>query len=99
MILEHALLHIRPGQTQSFEDAMRRAVPLISATAGFLGLEVRPCLELPNLYLLLVKWRHVEDHEIGFRQSERYREWSRLLHGFYEPFPQVLHFAEPAIEA
>jgi heme-degrading monooxygenase HmoA len=94
MILEHALLNVRSGQESDFESAMQVAKPLISATPGFLGLEVRPCLERPGLYLLLVRWETVEAHEIGFRKSERYPEWARLLHRFYEPFPEVLHFGD-----
>lgn|SRR5689334_3798288 len=94
MILEHALLTVRAGQETAFEEAMRQAMPLISATPGFIGMSVRPCLEMANTYLLLVEWKTLEAHEIGFRKSDRYREWSRLLHGFYDPFPKVLHFGE-----
>ena len=32
---------------------------------------------------------------MGFRQSERYEEWRRLLHHFYDPFPTVEHYKEP----
>ena len=78
---------------------MEEARPFISTTPGFLGMEVRPCIEKPNLYLLLVRWEKIEDHEIGFRRSDRYPKWSQLLHGFYEPFPEVLHFAAPTIQA
>ena len=99
MILEHALLNVRPGLEAEFESAMRTAQLLISATPGFLGLEVRPCLERSGLYLLLVRWETVEAHEIGFRKSERYLEWGRLLHRFYEPFPEVLHFRDAVVVA
>jgi len=92
MILEHALLTVKPGQEAAFEAAMRSAVHLIAATPGFIGLSVRPCAEKPILYLLLVEWETIEAHEIGFRKSDRYAEWSKLLHGFYHPFPEVLHF-------
>jgi heme-degrading monooxygenase HmoA len=95
-ILEHALLHVRPGQEPAFEAAMREALPLISATEGFGSLEVRPCLEKPGCYLLLVHWRRIEDHTQGFRASPRYQDWRLLLHHFYDPFPEVLHFG-PAI--
>jgi len=30
----------------------------------------------------------------GFRGSERYAEWKRLLHHFYEPFPVVEHYGD-----
>jgi heme-degrading monooxygenase HmoA len=95
MILEHALLTVRPDQEESFEKAMRVALPLIAATPGFIGVTVRPCVEKANVYLLLVEWESLEAHEVGFRGSDRYREWSRLLHGFYDPFPEVLHFRAP----
>ncbi len=97
MILEHAILSIKPGQSASFEQAMRQALPLISATPGFIGLEIRPCLETPGHYLLLVRWETLEAHTQGFRGSERYQQWKQLLHHFYDPFPVVEHYGEAAV--
>ena len=42
--------------------------------------------------MLLVRWEKLGDHTEGFRRSEGYEEWKRLLHHFYEPFPAVEHF-------
>jgi len=95
MILETAILDVRKGQESAFEEALRQARPLIAATPGFLGIEVRGCVEAPNRYLLLVKWQRLEDHMIGFRQSARYEPWRKLLHHFYDPFPVVQHYDEP----
>ena len=94
MVLEHALLHVRTGQQLDFEAAMREARPLIAASPGFLSIEVQPAIERLGLYLLLVRWASVGDHRDGFRRSERYEEWRRLLHGFYEPMPDVIYFGE-----
>ncbi len=99
MILEAALLMVRPGQEQDFERAMSDARPLIAATPGFRGLELRPCLEAANRYLLLVQWERLEDHTEGFRGSDRYARWKALLHHFYDPFPLVEHFAGPVVTA
>jgi len=93
MILESAILDVRPGQTEAFEAAMHKARPLIAATPGFISIAVRRCIEKPSRYLLLVEWETLEAHTIGFRQSARYQEWRALLHHFYEPFPTVEHFA------
>jgi heme-degrading monooxygenase HmoA len=30
----------------------------------------------------------------AFRKSDRYEEWRSLLHGFYEPMPEVLYFGD-----
>ncbi|PWC89190.1 antibiotic biosynthesis monooxygenase [Azospirillum sp. TSH100] len=95
MILEAAILNVRPGEQGAFEQAMADARPLIAASSGFRGMEVRPCLEDGCRYLLLVWWERLEDHTDGFRGSDRYAEWKRRLHHFYQPFPVVEHFAAP----
>ncbi|MCW2235601.1 antibiotic biosynthesis monooxygenase family protein [Azospirillum canadense] len=98
MILEIAILSVPPGQGTAFERAMAEAQPLIAATPGFRGLEVRPCMEAPGRYLLLVRWEKLEDHSEGFRGSDRYARWKALLHHFYDPFPVVEHYAGPVVE-
>lgn len=95
MVLETAILSIRPGQSAAFEAAMAQARPLIAATPGFQRIEVRPCIETADRYLLLVWWDSLEAHTEGFRGSDRYRAWRSLLHGFYDPFPLVEHYAQP----
>ena len=95
LILEHAILHIKPGESSRFELAMKQAAPLIAASPGFLGLEVRPQAEGENSYLLLVRWESIAAHRDGFRKSDRYQKWRALLHHFYEPFPTVRYYAEP----
>jgi len=97
MILEAAILNIRPGEEAAFEAAMREAQPLIAASPGFVRIEVRRCVETANRYLLLVTWETLEDHTAGFRQSDRYQQWRALLHHFYEPFPVVEHYGAPVI--
>ena len=99
MILEHALLQVKPGLDADFEQAMREALPLIAASEGFIRLAVRPCNETKGRYLLLVEWETLEAHTQGFRGSARYVEWKRRLHHFYEPFPLVEHYGESVANA
>jgi heme-degrading monooxygenase HmoA len=95
MIIEHALLRVRSGDERAFEAAMAEARPLISASPGFVSIEVRPALEIVGTYLLLVRWQSVADHRDGFRNSDRYQAWRDLLHRFYEPMPDVSYFGDP----
>jgi heme-degrading monooxygenase HmoA len=95
VILETAILDVRPGQEAEFEAAMQKARHLIVASPGCLSMEVRRCLEKSSRYLLLVQWRALEDHTIGFRQSAPYQEWRSLLHRFYDPMPVVEHYMPP----
>ncbi len=95
MIIEHALLQVRAGEELAFEAAMAEAKPLIAASPGFLGIEVRPSVESAGTYLLLARWQSVADHRDGFRQSDRYQAWRDLLHRFYDPMPSVSYFGDP----
>lgn len=92
MILEVAILEIKPGSTAEFEAAFKRASPIIASTSGYISHELQRCLENNHRYLLLVRWQQLEDHTIGFRQSPQYQQWRSLLHHFYDPFPVVEHY-------
>ena len=94
MITEHALLSITPGRESEFEHAFAQARAIIAAMPGFIELFLLRGIERESTYLLLVEWKTIEDHEIGFRQSPEYARWKELLHGFYEPFPTVEHVEE-----
>lgn len=92
MILEVAILNVRPGESPAFEQAFAEAQAIISSMHGYISHELLRCIEDPAKYLLLVRWKCLEDHEIGFRQSQEYQCWKELLHHFYDPFPTVEHF-------
>jgi heme-degrading monooxygenase HmoA len=51
-------------------------------------------VEVEHQYILLVEWVSIEAHEVGFRQSAQYLQWKSLLHDYYDPFPQVLHYED-----
>ncbi|MEO8627517.1 MAG: antibiotic biosynthesis monooxygenase [Betaproteobacteria bacterium] len=93
MILETAVLNVRPGQTAQFEAAFATASDIISASPGYVTHELQRCIETADQYLLLVWWQKLEDHTQGFRGSASYQEWRRLLHHFYDPHPTVEHYA------
>jgi heme-degrading monooxygenase HmoA len=92
MILEVAMLDVRPGQEDAFEDAFVTASSIISSMHGYVEHELQRCIERPSRYVLLVRWQTLEDHTEGFRGSPEYQEWKALLHHFYDPFPTVEHF-------
>lgn len=94
MILEVAMLQVKPGMEREFEIAFRKASSIISSMKGYLSHELQRCIEVDGKYLLLVKWETLDDHTVGFRQSDEYQEWKKLLHHFYDPFPTVEHFEQ-----
>ncbi len=94
MILERAIFAIKPGCQKEFEAAFARARPHIETAKGFRKLEMRPGIESPDSFLLLVWWNTVEDHMKGFRESEAFAEWRKHLGPFFAAPPAVEHYEE-----
>ena len=92
MILEVTLLSVRAGEGDEFDAAFERASSIISSMPGYVSHELQRCVEVRDRYVFLVRLERLEDHTEGFRRSEEYGEWKRLLHRFYDPFPTVQHF-------
>ncbi len=92
MIVEHAILQVRPGQSAAFSAAMAKARPLVASQPGFQSIEVRESDDDPGRYLLLIVWDAIESHRDGFRQSPEYQQWRALLHHFYDPMPIVNYY-------
>ena len=92
MILEVAILDVKPGQEAEFELAFEKAQRIISSMNGYISHQLQKCLENPNRYILLANWQTLEDHTKGFRESAEYQEWRAMLHHFYHPFPTVEHY-------
>ncbi|OPA73823.1 antibiotic biosynthesis monooxygenase [Paenibacillus selenitireducens] len=92
MILEVAMLHVRPHLVEEFEDSFRQASKIITQMKGYIQHQLQKCLEEESKYILLVQWETLEDHTEGFRGSEEYQAWKKLLHHYYDPFPVVEHY-------
>ncbi|WP_020568467.1 antibiotic biosynthesis monooxygenase family protein [Neolewinella persica] len=96
MILEHVHITIAPNRIAEYLKAFGQARPLVQVQPGCHSCRLLPALGEPGSFLLLIEWESKEDHTEGFRKSREYQEWSRLLHPFYEVFPEVNYFTIPA---
>ena len=92
MVLEVAILNIKKGMSEDFEQCFVRASSIIASMKGYLSHQLKKCIEVESQYILLVNWETLEDHETGFRKSPQYQEWKKLLHHYYKPFPKVFHY-------
>lgn len=92
MITEQALLYVKDSQSAEFTAAMRLAYPIIARQKGFQSMEVLPSNDKEDHFLLLVRWDDIESHKVGFRDSEDYQKWRKLLHHFYDPMPTVEYY-------
>jgi len=93
MILEVAILDVKAGREVEFEAVFGEAQAILVRQDGYVSHQLQKCLEIQTRYLLLVNWATLEHHTEGFRGSQAYQKWRRLLHHFYQPFPEVEHYS------
>ncbi|MCW3007001.1 MAG: hypothetical protein JWP17_1627 [Solirubrobacterales bacterium] len=94
MIIERALMAITPGSEADFEAALAKAEDVLAQAKGFHGIRIARGVENPSTYLLLLEWDTVEDHTVGFRESELFAQWRALIGPYFAQAPAVEHYAE-----
>lgn len=98
MIVELAMISIRPGEERRFEAVFPVAARVLAASRGYLAHELRRSVENPNRYALRIEWATLEDHTVGFRGSPAFSEWRALIGPYFESPPVVEHFRAPSGE-
>ena len=92
MILEIVTIQIKAGQEAAFEAAFKEASVFIAAADGYIAHELRRCLETKGKYVNMVRWQTVDDHMVGFRESERFQKFRALVSPYYESPSQMNHY-------
>jgi heme-degrading monooxygenase HmoA len=93
MILEIADIRIHPGQNAAFEEAISRGVnEAIASAKGCQGYKINKGIENPERYVLQIFWDTLEDHTVGFRQSDAFPQWRAIVGPFFASPPVVEHF-------
>jgi heme-degrading monooxygenase HmoA len=92
MILEVATIDIIEGMNDLFEQKLEKAQLVISQSPGYLGHQFQQCIEQDNRYILLIRWKTLEDHTKGFRESDLFTEWRSLIGPFFKTPPFVQHY-------
>lgn len=92
MILEIASFTIKEGQQNDFETAFEQAQQrYLSVSKGYLKHQLLKGIENPSNYTLLVHWQTLEDHTIGFRESEQFVHWREIIGPYFAETPVVYH--------
>ena len=93
MVLEVALIDVKPGEQDAFAAAYGQAHRLVTDTPGCRSIRMTRGVETPTRFVLLVEWDSVEAHQV-FRDSDRFPQWRALIgHHFAQP-PHVEHFTD-----
>ena len=95
MVREVAQISIREDARGQFVTDLSRAVaeilPDVEGVIEFL--HVGWCLERPNVYMFTIDWETLDDHMVGFRESEQFTQWRTLIGPHFDGPAVVEHFS------
>ena len=97
MVIERVELSVVAGREADFEAAMERGVALLASAAGCASVGLARGVERPSRYLLMLKWRSVDDHT-AFTGTDGFVKFRELAGPFFAERPAMEHF-QPVIGA
>lgn len=92
MILEIATFTIKPDSLTAFKKACEEAKLVISKSKGFVGIDFKQCVETDTKFVALISWETLEDHTIGFRESDLFTQWRAILSPYFKIAPVAEHY-------
>jgi heme-degrading monooxygenase HmoA len=81
-VFELAEFRIVDGRAEEFERVMESARSVIARDPGLDSIEYWRGIERADAFILLLKWKSLEAHLEGWRNSPHYSEWSALVTPF-----------------
>jgi quinol monooxygenase YgiN len=99
MIIELAKFQVKPDQIQAFVTAAQVGQRIFSEASGCIAMELRPCVEQPTNFTMMVLWNKLEDHTEVFRNSKAVQEWRAAIGPFLVQPGEILNFGPPAVRA
>jgi len=91
LVLEMAHSEILAGKNAEFEARVKEALPLFARAKGCGGAQLHRVVEFDTRYVLLVRWQHIDDHMVSFRESDDFQTWRGLVGPFFARPPEVVH--------
>ena len=93
-VLEVAHVSVLAGHEAAFIADLRQAADtLLPQAAGFRGFTAHGwCVERPGVFLFTITWDSIDDHMVGFRESDLFTAWRALIGPHFDGAPLVEHF-------
>lgn len=93
MVVEIALIDVKPGEEHQFAAAYEKARHHVASAPGCHWLRMTRGIESPSRFVLLVEWDSVAAHE-DFRNSDAFPQWRALIGPHFAAPPLVEHFED-----
>lgn len=99
MIIELAKFQVKPNQVAAFMAAAQIGQRIFNEAPGCIGMELRPCIEQPTNFTMVVLWNKLEDHIEVFRNSEAVKDWRAAIGPFLLQPGEISNFGPPTVRA
>ncbi|UQX90154.1 antibiotic biosynthesis monooxygenase [Jatrophihabitans telluris] len=93
MVLEVALIDVKPGSEADFETGYRSVRAALTDSPGLLSVRMTHGVESPTRFVLLVEWSSLDAHQ-AFRDSDRFAIWRGGIGPHFAEPPHVEHFSD-----
>lgn len=91
MVIEFAEIEVKPGMQREFIQGVENARPIFARAAGCHGITLKQCIEMPEKFVLKVKWDSVAHHTDLFVNSPDFSAWRALVGHCFAGKPNVFH--------
>jgi len=92
VIVEHVDITVEPGREGEFEAAFALGREVVAKAKGFRWARLVRGVEAPSSFLLLIGWDTLEDHTVGFRESELFPQWRAIVGPLFAVPPTIVHY-------
>jgi quinol monooxygenase YgiN len=92
MILEIAEYRAITGQADAFAAGIEQGLEVIRRAEGCLSAQVGRAVEDDHEFVILIRWRNLEDHLDTFRKGPLFGEYRSHITGLFVDQPRVRHF-------
>lgn len=92
MILEVAVMTVKPECIKDFEAAFPKAAAISASCEGYISHEIERCIETKGKYYYMIRWESVEAHEKNFRQTPKRQQFRDAIGQYWANPPQAEHF-------
>lgn len=89
--------NIPPDLQVSFEKAYREASIFLESSPFCLGYKIIHGHEEPQHYIVIIQWTSVDEHLNGFRKSEQFPAFFRLVKPFFNNIEEMKHYEQTGI--
>ena len=92
MVLEIAEITAAPGQAEALAASVARGAAVIRKAEGCVSVQFAQSVEDPQQFVLMVRWRTLEDHTVTFSNGPLFSQWRQEIAGLFADKPRVRHY-------